>query len=41
VLFIIVHLALVVASGLWNNIRSMITGKYAIEVDTPAEGETA
>jgi thiosulfate reductase cytochrome b subunit len=37
VLFVIVHLVMVVASGTWNNIRSMITGRYAIEV----EGETA
>lgn len=41
VLFIVVHLLLVVASGLWNNIRSMITGKYAIEVDTAGKGEPA
>ncbi|HKP79195.1 MAG TPA: cytochrome b/b6 domain-containing protein [Phenylobacterium sp.] len=33
VLFIVVHLVLVVASGFWNNIRSMITGRYAIEVE--------
>ncbi|MBW8816299.1 MAG: cytochrome b/b6 domain-containing protein [Caulobacterales bacterium] len=33
VLFIVVHLVMVVASGTWNNIRSMITGKYAIEVE--------
>lgn len=32
VLFIVVHLALVVVSGLWNNMRAMITGRYAIEV---------
>jgi thiosulfate reductase cytochrome b subunit len=31
VLFVIVHLVMVVLSGLWNNIRSMITGRYAIE----------
>jgi thiosulfate reductase cytochrome b subunit len=37
VLFILVHLVMVVASGTWNNIRSMITGRYAIEVDA-AEG---
>jgi thiosulfate reductase cytochrome b subunit len=37
VLFILVHLFMVVASGTWNNIRSMITGRYAIEV----EGEGA
>lgn len=33
VLFVLVHLAMVVASGLWNNLRSMITGRYAIEVE--------
>lgn len=33
VLFIVVHLALVVVSGFWNNIRSMITGRYAIELE--------
>jgi thiosulfate reductase cytochrome b subunit len=37
VLFVLVHLFMVVASGTWNNIRSMITGRYAIEV----EGEEA
>ena len=37
VLFVLVHLFMVVASGTWNNIRSMITGRYAIEV----EGEKA
>jgi thiosulfate reductase cytochrome b subunit len=33
VLFILVHLAMVVLSGLWNNVRSMITGRYAIETE--------
>lgn len=33
VLFIVVHLILVMVSGLWNNLRSMITGRYAIEVE--------
>jgi len=33
VVFVVVHLAMVVLSGLWNNIRSMITGRYAIEVE--------
>ncbi|MFL5295575.1 MAG: cytochrome b/b6 domain-containing protein [Phenylobacterium sp.] len=37
VLFVIVHLVMVVASGTWNNIRSMITGRYAIEVEPPME----
>src|SRR5262245_17039348 len=31
VLFVVVHLVMVVLSGLWNNLRSMITGRYAIE----------
>jgi thiosulfate reductase cytochrome b subunit len=34
VLFVIVHIVMVLVSGLWNNIRSMITGRYRIE---PAE----
>jgi thiosulfate reductase cytochrome b subunit len=32
VLFFAVHIAMVVLSGTWNNIRSMITGRYAIEL---------
>ncbi|MCC7266418.1 MAG: cytochrome b/b6 domain-containing protein [Caulobacteraceae bacterium] len=32
VLFFLVHLSLVALSGLWNNLRSMVTGRYAIEV---------
>ena len=34
VLFVVVHLVMVLISGVWNNLRSMITGRYAIE---PAE----
>jgi thiosulfate reductase cytochrome b subunit len=30
VLFVIVHVAMVILSGPWNNMRSMITGRYAI-----------
>lgn len=41
VLFVLAHLAMVVASGTWNNIRSMITGKYAIEVERPVAREAA
>jgi len=41
VAFVLVHLFMVVASGLWNNIRSMITGRYAIEVEAEVEGEKA
>lgn len=29
-LFVIVHLVMVVATGTWNNLRSMITGRYAV-----------
>jgi thiosulfate reductase cytochrome b subunit len=36
VLFFIVHIVMVVLSGTWNNVRSMITGRYAIEVAPPA-----
>ena len=28
--FALVHVAMVVASGAWNNLRSMVTGRYAI-----------
>jgi len=35
VLFVIVHVAMVVLSGTWNNIRSMITGRYAIQEQGP------
>src|SRR6478735_6744709 len=35
--FVIVHLAMVVLSGLWNNLRSMVTGRYAIRTgETPS-----
>ncbi len=29
--FFVVHIAMVILSGLWNNVRSMMTGRYAIE----------
>ncbi len=29
--FFIIHIAMVVLSGTWNNLRSMITGRYVIE----------
>jgi len=37
VLFVLAHLVMVLLSGVWNNLRSMITGRYAIEVE-PAKG---
>jgi thiosulfate reductase cytochrome b subunit len=30
VLFVLVHLFEVLISGVWNNLRSMITGRYVI-----------
>ncbi len=33
VLFVFVHVFMVVVSGLWNNLRSMITGRYAVETE--------
>jgi thiosulfate reductase cytochrome b subunit len=37
VLFVLVHVGLVLVSGFWNSMRSMITGRYAIDrrEDTP------
>ena len=34
VLFVVVHIVMVLLTGVWNNLRSMITGRYVIE---PAE----
>ena len=31
VLFVVIHLVMVLISGVWNNMRSIITGRYAIE----------
>ncbi|CAN5485300.1 cytochrome b/b6 domain-containing protein [soil metagenome] len=36
VLFVIVHVAMVLVSGAWNNLRSMITGRYDIRLDAKA-----
>jgi thiosulfate reductase cytochrome b subunit len=33
VLFVIVHVVMVLISGVWNNLRSMITGRYAVETE--------
>ncbi|MGC2410928.1 MAG: cytochrome b/b6 domain-containing protein [Methyloceanibacter sp.] len=32
VLFVVVHLIMVLISGVWNNLRSMITGRYVIKL---------
>ena len=39
VLFVIVHVFMVVVTGTWNNIRSMITGRYVIETEEAADGK--
>ena len=31
VAFVILHVVMVLVSGVWNSLRSMITGRYAIE----------
>ena len=39
-LFVLVHVLMVLISGVWNNIRSMITGKYRIDdVEKPHAAE--
>lgn len=35
ILFAIVHILVVLVSGVWNNIRSMITGRYVIKPEQP------
>jgi len=37
VAFVVVHLVMVLVSGVWNNLRSMITGRYAIEAEGGAQ----
>jgi thiosulfate reductase cytochrome b subunit len=34
--FVIVHIAMVLLSGFFNNMRSMITGRYRIEPEADA-----
>ena len=33
VLFVLVHVFEVIMSGFWNNLRSMITGRYDVRTD--------
>jgi thiosulfate reductase cytochrome b subunit len=37
VAFVVVHVAMVLVSGVFNNMRSMITGRYAIQTDPQME----
>ncbi len=39
VLFVLVHVVMVLVSGVWNNLRSMITGRYAIETTASDPGD--
>ena len=32
VLFVVVHIVMVLISGFWNNLRSMVTGRYVIKL---------
>ncbi len=36
VAFVVVHVVMVLVSGVWNNLRSMITGRYAIDTGEDA-----
>ncbi|SFJ36789.1 Thiosulfate reductase cytochrome b subunit [Phyllobacterium sp. CL33Tsu] len=40
VAFVIVHIVMVLVSGVWNNLRSMITGYYALRVEPEKEKST-
>lgn len=37
VLFVIMHVSMVIVSGFWNNLRSMITGYYRVEAEMDHE----
>jgi thiosulfate reductase cytochrome b subunit len=38
VLFVLVHVGMVLISGVWNNLRSMITGRYAVGASEKSHG---
>ena len=37
VAFVVVHVVMVLVSGVWNNLRSMVTGRYAIDTEGDAQ----
>ena len=37
VAFVLIHVFQVIITGLWNNLRSMITGRYRIAAEAPHE----
>jgi thiosulfate reductase cytochrome b subunit len=39
VLFVLVHVIMVLISGVWNNLRSMITGRYAVQETGDGHGD--
>jgi thiosulfate reductase cytochrome b subunit len=39
VLFVLIHVFQVIVSGAWNNVRSMITGRYQIRIEGRADAE--
>jgi Ni/Fe-hydrogenase b-type cytochrome subunit len=39
VLFVLVHIVMVLVSGVFNNLRAMITGRYAIAAEPAPEGK--
>lgn len=41
VAFVIVHVVMVLVSGVWNNMRSMITGWYVIKPENPPHGQAS
>ena len=38
--FVVVHIAMVLVSGAWNNMRAMFTGRYAVSSNGPANDQT-
>jgi thiosulfate reductase cytochrome b subunit len=38
VLFVVVHVLLVLVSGVWNNLRSMVTGRYRVDAARGSRG---
>ncbi len=39
VLFFVVHIVMVLISGVWNNLRSMITGRYAVGAESESHAD--
>jgi thiosulfate reductase cytochrome b subunit len=37
--FVFVHVVMVLLSGIWNNLRSMITGRYAVDAEANSHAD--